>query len=163
MIFTAIYLRERLQYNPNTGAWTWLKCARAGFVGRPAGSLDAKGYWDIKINGQSYKASRLAFLYMTGEWPTEEMDHIDGTPWNDAWCNLREATRTENVQNRQQRTDNSSGAIGVYWHTANSKWIAQVDKVYLGSFDSFDEAVAARDSATTAFHGDFAVLNNGAS
>ena len=160
-MITALQLRERLQYDPNTGRWVWLKTPRLGFVGKPAGSIDAKGYWCIKIDGQSYKASRLAYLYMTGEWPIEEMDHIDGKPWNDTWSNLRQATRLENIQNRQMRTDNISGAIGVYWSKGNSKWIAQIDQTYLGSFDSFEEAVAARDQAAKELHGNFAVLNKG--
>src|ERR1700721_3037973 len=108
-MITAQNLRERLQYDPTTGRWVWLRSSRPGWVGRPAGSLDAYGYWCIKLDGQSYKASRLAHLYMTGEWPEEEMDHIDTKPWNDVWTNLRPATRLENIQNRNMRTDNSSG------------------------------------------------------
>lgn len=158
-MITALELRERLQYDPNTGDWIWLKSPRSGWVGRPAGSIDAKGYVIIKIDGQSYKASRLAFLYMTGEWPSNEMDHIDTKPWNDAWVNLRPATRLENIQNRQMRSDNKSGGIGVFWNEARSKWVAQIDKTYLGSFDTFEEAVAVRDSAATELHGDFVVLN----
>lgn len=159
-MITALELRERLQYDPNTGRWLWLKCARASWQGRPAGSLDAKGYWVIKIDGKSYKASRLAYLYMTDDWPTEEMDHIDGTSWNDAWINLRPASRTENIQNRRQRDDNTSGVVGVFWNEANQRWIAQIDKTYLGSFTSLEEARAVRDSAAKKLHGDFAVLNN---
>lgn len=159
----AIKLRERLQYDPTTGHWIWLRSPRAGYAGRPAGSLDAKGYWVIKIDGQSYKASRLAYLYMTGEWPEEEMDHVDTKPWNDVWTNLRPATRLENNQNRQMRNDNRSGAIGVFWNSQRNKWQVQVDKIHVGLYDSFEEAVAARDSATKNFHGDFAVLNGKAS
>lgn len=157
-MLTAIELRERLQYDPNTGYWVWLKTPRAGFIGKPAGSLDAKGYWVIKIDGQSYKASRLAFLYMTGEWPPDEMDHADTKPWNDAWCNLRPATRLENIQNRQMRSDNPSGAIGVKQHF--NKWQVRVDNVYYGLFDSFEEAVAVRDSIATEVHGEFVALNS---
>src|ERR1039457_6646580 len=113
-MITAIELRERLQYDPNTGCWIWLKTPRRGYDGRPAGTLDAKGYWVIKIDGQSYKASRLAYLYMTGEWPPEEMDHIDRTSWNDRWTNLRPATRTENNQNRIKIGE--SGVQGVHYH-----------------------------------------------
>lgn len=158
-MITAQELRERLQYDPLTGRWVWLKTPRAGYVGRPAGSLDAKGYWVIKIDGKSYKASRLAHLYMTNEWPEDEMDHIDNKPWNDIWANLRQATRAENLQNRQMRHDNNSGAIGVFWNTDRGKWCAQVSGIYLGLFDTLEEAVAARDSAAKELHGDFAVLN----
>lgn len=157
---TAVELRERLQYDPTTGLWLWLNSRRGGWNGRPAGSIDAKGYRIIKIDGQSYKASRLAYLYMTGEWPADEMDHIDTKPWNDVWTNLRPATRVENIINRQMRRDNSSGVVGVCWHKANSKWVAQIDKVYLGSFDTLEEAKAARDLAAKERHGEFAVLND---
>jgi HNH endonuclease len=158
-VITALELRERLQYDPNTGLWVWLKTPRKGFEGKPAGSIDAYGYRCIKIDGQSYKASRLAYLYMTGEWPEEEMDHIDRTPWNDAWHNLRPATVSENRQNRQMRTDNNSGAIGVFWNEARKKWQVQVNKIHVGLYDDFDEAVAARDNYVKHMHGDFAVLN----
>lgn len=157
-MITALELRERLQYDPNTGLWIWLKTPRLGFVGKPAGSIDAYGYRCIKIDGKNYKASRLAHLYMTGDWPLDEMDHIDTKPWNDVWSNLRPATRLENIQNRQMRSDNTSGAIGVSRHF--NKWKVEVDRIYLGLFDTFEEAVAVRDAAVAESHGDFAVLNN---
>jgi len=143
-MITALELRERLQYDPNTGKWVWLKSARSGWVGRPAGSLDAKGYWVIKIDGQSYKSSRLAYLYMTGEWPAEEMDHIDRAPWNDCWTNLRPATRTENNQNRVKI--GASGHEGVYRHARNNRWIAQFGNIYIGCYKTIEEAVAARSA-----------------
>lgn len=158
-MITALQLRERLQYDPITGLWIWLRSPRAGYAGRPAGTIDAKGYRVIKIDGQSYKASRLAFLYMTGDWPPDEMDHIDTKPWNDIWTNLRPATRVENIQNRNMRSDNVSGIVGVFWNNARQKWQAQIDKKYLGLFDSLEEAVAARDAAAKESHKDFAVLN----
>lgn len=158
-MITALELRERLQYDPLTGLWVWLKTPRKGWAGCPAGTIDAYGYRVIKIDGQSYKASRLAFLYMTGDWPPDEMDHFDTKPWNDVWTNLRPATRTENNSNRSMRTDNKSGAIGVFWNSARNKWCAQVGRVYLGLFETIEEAVAARDSAAERIHETFAVLN----
>lgn len=143
-MITAVELRERLQYDPNTGYWIWLRSPRAGWQGRPAGSLDAKGYWVIKIDGKSYKASRLAYLYMTGEWPADEMDHADRKSWNDCWLNLRPATRAENNLNRTM--PNSSGYTGVWKHTHNNSWVAQIDNIYIGSFKTIDEAIAARDA-----------------
>jgi HNH endonuclease len=143
-MITAIELRERLSYDPNTGDWIWLQSPRFGWVGRPAGSLDAKGYLVIKIDGKSYKASRLAYLYMTGEWPEEEMDHINRTSWDDRWINLRPATRTENNQNRVKIGE--SGHAGIYRHSQNDRWCAQVENIYIGSYETIDEAVAARDA-----------------
>lgn len=143
-MISAQELRERLQYDPNTGHWIWLKTPRSGWVGRPAGTIDAKGYWVIKIDGKSYKASRLAYLYMTGEWPPEEMDHIDRKPWNDAWHNLRPATRAENNLNRVKIGE--SGRQGVYRHNQNNRWVAQHENIYIGSFETIEEAVAAREA-----------------
>lgn len=143
-MITAIELRERLSYDPNTGDWIWLQSPRAGWVGRPAGALDAKGYWIIKIDGKSYKASRLAFLYMTGEWPPEEIDHINRKSWDDCWINLRPATRTENNLNREKI--GMSGHKGVYRHNQNDRWVAQHENVYIGSYETIEEAVAAREA-----------------
>lgn len=140
----AIKLRERIQYNPETGNWIWLRSNRGGWNGRPAGSLDAKGYWIIKIDGQSYKASRLAYLYMTGEWPPNEMDHKDRQPWNDAWTNLQPATRTENNLNRDYT--GASGHKGVYKHASNNRYCAQYDNIYIGSYKTIEEAAAARQA-----------------
>ncbi len=143
-MITALELRERLQYDPITGRWIWLWTPRKGFEGKPAGSIDAKGYWCIKIDGKSYKASRLAYLYMTGEWPPEEMDHINRTTWDDAWTNLRPATRTENNQNRVKIGE--SGHAGIYRHHTNPRWVAQHENIYLGSFETIEEAIAAREA-----------------
>lgn len=152
-MITALELRERLQYDPDTGLWRWLNSRRGGYNGKPAGTIDAKGYWVIKIDGQSYKASRLAFLYMTGEWPTAEMDHIDGYPGNDVWDNLREATRTENNQNRHHN------GVGIGISRYFNKWKVMVGRTYLGLFNTFEEAEVARDTAAIELHGEFAVLN----
>lgn len=143
-MITALELRERLQYDPNTGLWCWLNSRRGGWNGRPAGSIDAKGYRCIKINGQSYKCSRLAFLYMTGEWPPEEMDHIDRVPWNDCWVNLRPVTRTENNLNRVKI--GVSGHQGIYRHAQNNRWVSQHENVYIGSYETIEEAIAAREA-----------------
>jgi len=142
-MLTATELRERLQYDPNTGRWIWLKSTRSGWVGRPAGSLDAKGYWCIKIDGQSYKASRLAYLYMIGEWPEGEMDHIDRQSWNDCWTNLRPATRSENNLNRV--LIGTSGHYGIRKHNYNDSWVVEIKRVYVGSYKTLDEAIVARD------------------
>lgn len=143
-MITALELRERLQYDPNTGRWVWLKTPRKGYEGKPAGTLDAKGYWVIKIDGQSYKASRLAHLYMTGEWPTDEMDHADRTTWNDCWSNLRPATRTQNTLNRVMV--GASKHPGIYKHSQNNRWVAQYNNIYIGSYKTVEEAVVARRS-----------------
>jgi hypothetical protein len=155
-MITAEELRERLLYEPDTGEWLWLRSPRGGQAGKPAGWIDAYGYKRIKIDGQTYIAARLSFLYMTGEWPKDEVDHIDRDPGNDKWENLREANRSENNSNRRAFLNNTSGHKGVYLHSQNSKYVAQVGKVYIGSFDTQQEAIEARNEFVEAHQGEFA-------
>jgi hypothetical protein len=92
------YLREVLHYDPATGKWRWLK-SRGGNRGE-AGTLRKDGRHQIRLEGKCYLASRLAWLYMTGKWPTQQIDHIDRKPGNDKWTNLRSASPSENLKNR---------------------------------------------------------------
>jgi len=152
-------LKQLLSYDPETGQWTWLNCPRASFRRKEAGWIDAYGYRRIKVDCKTYICSRLAFLYMTGEMPKDEVDHIDRDPGNDRWANLRESDRTGNTQNRAIRSDNKSGAIGVRWNEQRGKWQVQVNHVHIGLFNDFEEAIAARDAAARDLQGNFAVLN----
>jgi hypothetical protein len=114
---TAQRLRELLDYNPETGAFT--HCVPAGRWGRikagsVAGNVDAKGYWVVHVDGLSYKAHRLAWLSVHGVWPSGQIDHIDGRKTNNAIANLREASQGENSQNqREAKKNNLSGFLGV--------------------------------------------------
>lgn len=90
---------------------------------------------------------------MTGKWPKEEIDHKDRDPSNDRWCNLREATSSQNKYNR----GDDDNLRGVY--RSGKRWYALVSRNYLGTFDTFEEAVAARDAEAVRLAGDFAVLN----
>jgi len=91
---------------------------------------------------------------MTGKLPDEEMDHKDRDPSNDKWDNLREATSSQNKYNRTY-----DGLRGVY--RSGSKWWAHVGRNgYLGTFDTLEEAIIARDAEALRLGGDFAVLNS---
>lgn len=142
-VLTAARLRELLHYNPSTGKFTRVITERAKRkVGR-----DAHGYLSIGVDYQRYLAHRLAFLYMTGKWPDGDVDHIDGDPSNNCWSNLRSVTRSQNNLNRH-RLDarNKSGHTGVRWHEKMKKWQA----ICSYTFDTRDEAVAARDAMRNA-------------
>jgi len=93
-------LQNLLNYDPDTGVFTWrddLPVKRGPRVaGKRAGSRNAEGYLYVEINRRKYKTSRLAFLWMTGEWPTFCVDHINRDRSDDRWCNLRDVTRSEN-------------------------------------------------------------------
>lgn len=98
---TASVVRDKLLYDPATGAFTWKWSSRKpGVVGQEAGWFDRSGHRVIEIEGNRYKASRLAWLYIHGEWPAEEIDHINRDPSDNRLCNLREATRVQNNVNR---------------------------------------------------------------
>jgi hypothetical protein len=102
---------------------------------------------DITIKQKHFKAHRLAWLYMTGNWPTKEIDHIDGCPFNNTWINLREVTRKQNMENLSLNKTNTSGHRGVSWHKQTKKWKACVThnytSVYIGLFNTAEEAAQA--------------------
>lgn len=100
-----------------------------------------------------YYTGRLAFLWMKGYWP-EEVDHADRDPSNDKWSNLREANSSLNKFNRDY-----GDMRGVY--ASGNKWWAMVGRAgYLGTFNTLEEASAARDVAAFAIAGPFAILNS---
>ncbi len=151
-------LREVLHYDPDTGQFTWLKCLSSrGPVGTAAGHVSAaSGYRQITIDGSKYYAHRLAWLYMTGKWPSPECDHRNGVRDNNRWTNLREATKAQSAQNRRVRSDNKSGHAGVAWVPLSSRWRAKITvkgkRTHLGHFDLIEDAIAAYAKAKAEMH-----------
>lgn len=143
-------LKEIIEYNPDTGVFTW-KISKQGIKKKQAGSGDGKGYIDIKINQKKYKAHRLAWLYMTGELPGKQIDHINHNRSDNRWGNLRLASHSENMRNQTIPKNNNSGVIGVFFHKRDKKWIASINhknrKINLGSFAKKHQAIAARKQA----------------
>lgn len=145
-------LREVLNYNPETGEFHWRE---------QAGSIDANGYRVITIDGQQYPATHLAVLFMTGELPTDGMhvDHRNRTPGDDRWENLRVATPSQNAANTSLYKSNKSGARGVVWDAAVSKWMAYIKvngkQRTIGRFALFDDACAARSKVERETFGEF--------
>jgi HNH endonuclease len=156
---TAQRLREVLHYEPVTGIWTWLINRRGiAKTGTIAGGVSSRGYWRFKIDGHLYQSSRLAVLYMTGQWPAEEVDHKDGNPLNDRWNNLREATRSEQRQNVRRRRDSRNAYKGLIRRQRKTKtvWEARVKGKCVGTFDSEEKAYAAYCQKATEAFGQFA-------
>ena len=101
-------------------------------------------------------AHRLAWLYVHGEWPAEEIDHLNRVRSDNRISNLRLATQAENKQNTSLRRDSTSGHKGVSWHKRDKKWVAEIKlhgkKHYLGYFNNINDAIAARKSEESRLH-----------
>ena len=114
----------------------------------------------IRVDGAGYRAHRLAWLYMTSEWPTDVIDHINGDGTDNRWSNIRAATKGQNQCNRRMSRNNTSGRQGVYYRQHRGSWAAEIwfndKKQYLGTFATKEEAVAARAAAERQLHGAFA-------
>ena len=146
-----------LKYNKRTGIFTWRLGRNQVSAGDAAGSVD-EGYIRIYIEGRSYRANRLAFLYVTGRWPLLDVDHKNRKRADNRWSNLREATDSQNKQNMvSPRRDNRySNYVGVSWHTRDRKWRASIGlqgkRIYLGSFVAEEEARDAYLQAKRKYH-----------
>lgn len=145
-------LKENLSYDLETGVFT-RRISNTNFVkvGSVAGWVRRDGYIEIKVNGRPYLAHRLAWLYMTGSWPADEIDHIDGNPGNNRFHNLRSVDHKENGRNQKMPCNNTSGIVGIHWFKPRQKWQARITldgkRIYLGYFDSLEEATKVRKQA----------------
>lgn len=149
----AARLRQLLWYEPETGVFVRLvRTTNSVQVGDVvSGSSNGKGYLQIRIDGRKYRSHRLAWLYMTGEWPDYELDHVDGNKGNNAWTNLRPSTRSLNLQNLKKALKNNRLQLLGVTQTSRSCYIARInvkgDRRYLGAFPS---ALAAHEAYLSA-------------
>lgn len=151
-----VRLKELLHYDPDTGVFTNIKARKGIRVGDVSGTTDRHGYKVIYIDRRQYKAHRLAWLYVNGEFPPEQIDHINRDREDNRICNLRCATRTENNQNLSVSSRNTSGHIGVSWCARLQKWHARImanrKYIHIGYFNEIVDAIAARESAKRQYH-----------
>ena len=177
MQLTQARLKEVLQYQPETGEFTWIAEASSGRhkgrIGSKAGNLrgairttNDNRYLDVTIDWNIYRLHSLAFLYMTGSFPKEAVDHINLDKLDNRWCNLREATVKENSYNRKVQADSTTGIKGLY--ERKGAWQVRVmvnAKAYtrLFTFKKYEGAEAAKSEALLylrelrqQLHGDFA-------
>jgi hypothetical protein len=115
-MITQTELKEILEYNPETGDFIWKKNyhnMRKGAKAESTINSNGKIYHRIKLKQVTYKSSRLAWLYMTGEFPDCLIDHIDTDTLNDKWDNLRLASNVENSCNSPKPKNNTSGIKGL--------------------------------------------------
>ena len=128
-----------LSYDPETGVFTrktipddhfadvgTSRMYNARFAGEIAGYECPKGYRLCTLSGGTHRLHRLAFLVMTGEWPPEEIDHINGDPGDNRWNNLRAVTTAVNSRNQHLQVNNRTGLPGVHWDATYNRWIVQI-------------------------------------
>lgn len=156
---TPARLRELLFYDPETGAFSWRRSRQGVRADLAAGRVNSRGYAQIGIDLRRYAAHRLAWLYVHGRWPDNDLDHINGDRADNRISNLREATEAENTWNRKTPRNNRTGLKGVYKATAK-RWRAQIkvagERIVLGHFDSPEDAHAAYCVAAMKHFGEFA-------
>lgn len=164
-MLTQEYLKEALNYDPETGLFTWLerplehfttdfgwKVSKGKSAGKVAGSKSkCSGYIEIRLDETLFLAHRLAFVWVTGDFPLNEVDHINGDRSDNKWANLRDVTSRENGRNKTLRKDNKSGVQGVHWYKAYGKWQVTIrgegGSIHLGYFSKLEDAAAARADA----------------
>ncbi len=157
---TATRLRELLTYDPASGELRWRTVVGHVEAGSVAGGITRRGYRVLSIDGSKYLAHRIAYLFMVGEFPKLQIDHVDCDKSNNKWDNLRQASRSQNMANRIRFASNTSGYKGVSWCRRESKWMASIrlnkKNTHLGRFDSPEAAHAAYVAAAHQKFGQFA-------
>lgn len=148
-------LKELVRYEPNDGQFTRVS------NGAIAGSIFKIGYVYLTLDDRKYLAHRLAWLYVTGEWPNALLDHINGSRVDNRFANLRLASYLGNSGNRGPNKNNKSGYKGVF--RSGRTWTAQISlygkHTHLGCWPSQIEAASAYDLAAVKHFGEFAKTN----
>jgi len=154
-------LKDILLYDKDTGVFTWRIQRGQMKVGSVAGCIYDRGYIRIRIDGTRYLAHRLAWLYSTGSFPSNYMDHIDRDPSNNRLCNLRPATAKQNQGNRKINSNNKSGFKGVSWCKRKLNWAVFINlsgrHTRLGCYADKNEAAQAYRNAAIEEHGEYAL------
>jgi hypothetical protein len=163
--------QEAFVYDAEGGGFTWrhrperhFNSARSAaawngrFSGKPTGCDNGAGYITLRLNNRSYKAHRVAWLLMTGAWPTLEIDHINQNPSDNCWRNLRQVSRVANQQNQRyaQTSNKSTGLLGAYADPATGRFRASIrhegKSLYLGQFNTAQRAHEAYVEAKRRLH-----------
>lgn len=156
-------LKQVLEYSPKSGIFTWKVTRWRAYAGTIAGTKTRAGYIDITYKQKHYYAHRLAWAFMTGNWPKADIDHINGKGDDNRWENLREATRSQNMMNAQKQLFGKNPYKGVSWSNITKKWHAYIwvngNRRHLGYYSSSEEAKMAYNIAARELFGDFARYN----
>lgn len=159
-MITQDHLKSLLWYDAVAGVFVWKRGVANVRAGRIAGSSKGAGYVGIRIDGVSYYAHRLAFLYVEGNFPDGPVDHVNMNKRDNSFANLRKATDAQNKMNRRALSTNQLGVKGVSLDTRIGKYVARIKangrQKNLGGFSSIEAAKARYDSAANENFGSFA-------
>lgn len=154
--------KRLLSYDKDSGVFTWIAKSGRGAtkvkVGNQAGCLMADGYRAIYIFGRMHKEHRLAWAFVYGEWPPENLcvDHINRIRNDNRIENLRCVTRSQNCWNVTSQNGSSSKFLGVTLNKKSNRWEAKIKRdrkaYYLGSFLCENEARDAYQCAKEKLH-----------
>ena len=146
-------LLESLYYNPETGNFS------ARNTGKIRSFMQDNGYICLGYKGKKWLAHRLAWFYMKGKWPSNEIDHINGNTSDNRIRNLREATRLQNAHNRRLGKNNTSGARCVFYERGSGKWGVHISrfghKFWLGKYEDKQEAIDVANEFLKKSDGEF--------
>ena len=164
MSYDVNYVRENFHYDPKTGILSWAKPNRGRTLGRPVGNKDKNGHLWVTIKEgdklPKYSVHRIAWVYVYGKEPSDQIDHINGIKTDNRISNLREANNAQNMRNRGKQENNTSGLKGVSFHSHTKKYRAtiQVDgkHIHLGLFDCPAAAYCKYQIAAHTHFGQFA-------
>lgn len=154
-------LLRRFNYCPQTGILTHRQVTTNRVKeGDQVGSLHSRGYLHTRLDGKTVKVHRVIWFYQTGQWPDQDIDHIDGDRSNNAWSNLRACSRAQNLQNMKAKNP-QSGFKGVVRRGGSYMVRLRANKqtYHVGSFSSAKEAAEAYDQAALQLQGSFAKTN----
>lgn len=133
-----LIIREMFSYCPETGLLIWRGAPRKkGYKktmaeGEPAFTTrERKGYMNGRVSGYLIKAHRAVWAWHTGRWPIDQIDHINGIPWDNRIENLRECVNQKNCSNQSKPRSNTSGWIGVSQNKRTGGWVAKFRKNYV--------------------------------
>ena len=143
--FSQEEIKKKFYYDPDTGEFRLASGGNTGYIANT-------GYLTVAYCGNHYLAHRLIFIIMTGDFPLDNVDHINRVKLDNRWCNLRDVPQKLNMRNLPLHGKNKTGHAGVYKQGA--KWRAQIHLdnrcKHLGIFDTIDEAVQCRREAEEA-------------
>lgn len=154
---TAERARNLFSYDLETGELRWKVNKGIAKKGEIAGTMRPDGYRQSSADGRVYLTHRLIWLFVTGKFPINEIDHVNGDKTDNRFENLRDVNRVINTENqRNSVTGSKSGKLGVHWNSRSNKFIARIKvnkkSFHLGTYTSPEEAHAAYLTAKRRLH-----------